>query len=84
MKIYVTSVLVDDQSKALAFYRDILGFQVKHDIDMGGGAQQDTVHYVDVPRWSERSATPAAPRSWPPLSSASRAKARCRRNRRSG
>jgi len=22
--------------------------------DMGGGAQQDTVHYIDVPRWSER------------------------------
>jgi catechol 2,3-dioxygenase-like lactoylglutathione lyase family enzyme len=35
MKIIVTSVLVDDQSKALKFYTDILGFRVKHDIPMG-------------------------------------------------
>ncbi|RTZ40009.1 VOC family protein [Candidimonas sp. SYP-B2681] len=35
MKIVVTSVLVDDQAKALAFYRDVLGFEVKHDIPMG-------------------------------------------------
>lgn len=36
MKITVTSVLVDDQAKALAFYRDLLGFEPKHDIPMGG------------------------------------------------
>ncbi|CDZ39417.1 Glyoxalase/Bleomycin resistance /Dioxygenase superfamily protein [Neorhizobium galegae bv. officinalis] len=35
MRIYVTSVLVDDQSKALDFYTRVLGFQVKHDIPMG-------------------------------------------------
>ncbi len=35
MKIVVTSLLVDDQAKALAFYRDVLGFEVKHDISMG-------------------------------------------------
>ena len=35
MKITVTSVLVDDQAKALAFYRDTLGFELKHDIPMG-------------------------------------------------
>ena len=35
MKIVVTSVLVDDQAKALAFYRDILGFEQKHDIPLG-------------------------------------------------
>lgn len=35
MKITVTSVLVDDQEKALAFYRDLLGFELKHDIPMG-------------------------------------------------
>jgi catechol 2,3-dioxygenase-like lactoylglutathione lyase family enzyme len=35
MKIIVTSVMVDDQSKALKFYTDVLGFQVKHDIPMG-------------------------------------------------
>ncbi|RXT46548.1 bleomycin resistance protein [Bosea sp. Tri-44] len=35
MKIVVTSVLVDDQEKALRFYRDILGFELKHDIPLG-------------------------------------------------
>lgn len=35
LKIVVTSVLVDDQAKALAFYRDVLGFETKHDIPMG-------------------------------------------------
>lgn len=35
MKIVLTSVLVDDQEKALTFYRDLLGFELKHDIPMG-------------------------------------------------
>jgi catechol 2,3-dioxygenase-like lactoylglutathione lyase family enzyme len=35
MKIVVTSVLVDDQEKALRFYTDVLGFEKKEDIDMG-------------------------------------------------
>jgi catechol 2,3-dioxygenase-like lactoylglutathione lyase family enzyme len=35
MKIVVTSVLVDDQEKALRFYTDILGFVKKYDIPMG-------------------------------------------------
>lgn len=35
MKIVVTSVLVDDQYKALIFYRDVLGFEPKLDIPMG-------------------------------------------------
>jgi catechol 2,3-dioxygenase-like lactoylglutathione lyase family enzyme len=35
MKIVVTSVLVDDQAKALKFYRDVLGFEPKHDIPLG-------------------------------------------------
>ncbi|UFS57651.1 VOC family protein [Subtercola endophyticus] len=33
--INITSVLVDDQAKALAFYTDILGFVKKTDIDLG-------------------------------------------------
>ena len=36
MKIMVTSILVDDQTKALAFYRGVLGFEPKHDIPLGG------------------------------------------------
>jgi catechol 2,3-dioxygenase-like lactoylglutathione lyase family enzyme len=35
LKITVTSVLVDDQDKALAFYRDVLGFELKHDLPLG-------------------------------------------------
>ncbi len=35
MKIVVTSVLVDDQEKAMRFYTDVLGFIKKYDIPMG-------------------------------------------------
>ena len=35
MKIVVTSVLVDDQDKALAFYTDVLDFEKKEDVPMG-------------------------------------------------
>jgi catechol 2,3-dioxygenase-like lactoylglutathione lyase family enzyme len=35
MKITVTSVLVDDQAKALAFYTDVLGFVKKNDVPLG-------------------------------------------------
>ena len=35
MKIKYTSVMVDDQEKALRFYTDVLGFLVKHDVPMG-------------------------------------------------
>ena len=35
MRIYVTSVLVDDQEKALRFYTDVLGFVKKTDVSQG-------------------------------------------------
>lgn len=35
MRIYVTSVFVDDQSKALDFYTRILGFKVRNDVPLG-------------------------------------------------
>jgi catechol 2,3-dioxygenase-like lactoylglutathione lyase family enzyme len=35
MKINLTSVLVDDQAKALAFYTDVLGFVKKTDVPLG-------------------------------------------------
>ncbi|MER8027098.1 VOC family protein [Glutamicibacter protophormiae] len=35
MKIYITSVFVDDQAKAREFYTTVLGFVVKHDIPVG-------------------------------------------------
>ena len=35
IRITVTSVFVDDQAKALAFYTDTLGFVVKNDVPLG-------------------------------------------------
>ena len=35
MKIALTSVLVDDQEKALRFYTDVLGFVKKNDVPLG-------------------------------------------------
>ena len=35
MKIVITSVLVDDQEKALRFYTDVLGFEKKEDVPLG-------------------------------------------------
>lgn len=43
MRIVVTSVLVDDQTRAHRFYTEVLGFVTKHDIDLGGGARWLTV-----------------------------------------
>jgi len=38
VRIYVTSVFVDDQRKALEFYTNTLGFTKKTDIDLGGAS----------------------------------------------
>lgn len=35
MRINLASIFVDDQRKALRFYTEILGFEKKHDIDLG-------------------------------------------------
>ena len=35
MRIFATSVFVEDQAKALAFYTDVLGFVKKEDIPQG-------------------------------------------------
>jgi len=35
MKIFITSVFVDDQAKALKFYTEVLGFVKKNDITAG-------------------------------------------------
>jgi catechol 2,3-dioxygenase-like lactoylglutathione lyase family enzyme len=35
VRIYVTSVFVDDQAKALDFYTRALGFTMKHDVPVG-------------------------------------------------
>jgi catechol 2,3-dioxygenase-like lactoylglutathione lyase family enzyme len=36
MRIHLASVFVDDQEKALRFYTDVLGFEKKTDVDLGG------------------------------------------------
>ncbi|MEV4732967.1 VOC family protein [Saccharopolyspora sp. NPDC049426] len=35
MRINLHSMMVDDQDKALRFYTEVLGFELKHDIPMG-------------------------------------------------
>jgi catechol 2,3-dioxygenase-like lactoylglutathione lyase family enzyme len=35
VKIRLTNIFVDDQRAALAFYTDVLGFVVRHDIPLG-------------------------------------------------
>ena len=48
LRINVTSVLVDDQDKALAFYTDVLGFVKKTEIPLGD-ARWLTVVSPDAP-----------------------------------
>ena len=52
MRIYVTSVLVDDQAKALRFYTERLGFMKKNDIPLGS-ASWLTVVSPDEPEGTE-------------------------------
>src|ERR1700704_1089825 len=35
MRIKLTSIMVDDQDKALRFYTEVLGFRKKHEIPVG-------------------------------------------------
>ena len=35
MRIKLTSLMVDDQDKALKFYTDVLGFRKKHEFPVG-------------------------------------------------
>jgi catechol 2,3-dioxygenase-like lactoylglutathione lyase family enzyme len=52
MKIVVTSVLVDDQDKALKFYTEVLGFVKKTEIPLGE-ARWLTVVSADDPNGTE-------------------------------
>jgi catechol 2,3-dioxygenase-like lactoylglutathione lyase family enzyme len=52
MRINVTSVLVDDQEKALRFYTDVLGFVKKRDVPLGE-ARWLTVVSPDDPEGTE-------------------------------
>ncbi|KOU08739.1 glyoxalase/bleomycin resistance protein/dioxygenase [Streptomyces sp. NRRL F-4711] len=59
MKIYLTSIFVDDQAKALDFYTKTLGFVKKHDVPLGGGARWLTVVPPDAPGGTELLLEPA-------------------------
>ncbi len=59
MRIYVTSVFVDDQAKALNFYTEKLGFIVKHDIPLGE-YRWLTVVSKEAPQGTELLLEPAA------------------------
>jgi catechol 2,3-dioxygenase-like lactoylglutathione lyase family enzyme len=59
MRITVTSVLVDDQDKALSFYTDVLGFVKKNDLP-AGGARWLTVVSPENPNGVELLLEPSA------------------------
>ena len=69
MRIHLTSVLVDDQEKALRFYTDVLGFVRKHDIPLGG-ARWLTVVSPDDPQGPELVLEPDAHPAAGPFKSA--------------
>ena len=60
MRIKLTSIMVDDQPKALRFYTDILGFVPKHDIPVGGPFRWLTVVSPEAPDDTELSLEPNA------------------------
>ena len=45
----MTSLMVDDQDKGLAFYTGVLGFRTKHDIPLGDGLRWITVVAAEGP-----------------------------------
>lgn len=66
IRINLTSVLVDDQEKALAFYTDVLGFQPKNDTPLGDArwltvvspAHPDGPELLLEPDWGHPAAKP--------------------------
>jgi len=60
VRIKLTSIMVDQQDKALRFYTDILGFTKKHDIPVGGEYRWITVVSPEGPNDIELSLEPNA------------------------
>ncbi|HXJ85451.1 MAG TPA: VOC family protein [Candidatus Binatia bacterium] len=63
MRIKLTSLMVDDQDKAMKFYTDVLGFRKKHEIPMGAYKWQTVVSPEgpgDIELSLEPNANPAA------------------------
>ena len=53
MKIKLTSVSINDYDKALRFYTEVMGFQLKRDIPLGEGARWITVVSPEEPNGTE-------------------------------
>lgn len=53
MKIKLSSVSIDDYDKALKFYTEMMGFQLKRDIPLGGGARWITLVSQEEPNGTE-------------------------------
>jgi catechol 2,3-dioxygenase-like lactoylglutathione lyase family enzyme len=53
MRITIASIPIGDYDKALHFYTDILGFQLKRDIPLGEGARWITVVSPEDPDGTE-------------------------------
>jgi catechol 2,3-dioxygenase-like lactoylglutathione lyase family enzyme len=60
MRIKLTSIMVDDQDKALRFYTDVLGFVPKQNIPVGGPYRWLTVVSPEAPDDTELSLEPNA------------------------
>ncbi len=65
MRVRAISVPVMDQEKALQFYTEILGFQIRHDIPVGGGNRWLTVVAPEDPDGPEVLLEPS-PKDFPP------------------
>lgn len=53
IRINLTSVLVDDQDRALRFYTEVLGFEPRTDVPMGNGVRWITVGAPGDPSGTE-------------------------------
>ncbi|MFJ8439480.1 VOC family protein [Kitasatospora griseola] len=70
MRIWITSVFVEDQEKALRFYTEVLGFVKKHDVPLGGGARWLTVVSAEQPAGTELLLEPSGHPAVPPYQAA--------------
>ncbi|MFF9482859.1 VOC family protein [Streptomyces sp. NPDC014733] len=73
MRIHLTSVFVDDQAKARRFYTEMLGFETKHDVPLGEGADADrwlTVVSPEDPDGTELLLEPSGHSAVPPYKAA--------------
>jgi catechol 2,3-dioxygenase-like lactoylglutathione lyase family enzyme len=46
VKITLSSLIVQDQAHALAFYRDVLGFVLKEDVPAGGAFDDSCGNWI--------------------------------------